>query len=111
MQMKSVTGLQNIDAKQGIRDFFEIPLKELLACEIKSGLVSGGSQIHAYILSKGEQCHLTFVVPENSELLKRFAQNTVENVDELTNNLKQYFENTDWIYLKEEPEEEQSENI
>ena len=37
MQMDSVTGLQNIDEKQGIRDFFEIPLKELLACEIKSG--------------------------------------------------------------------------
>ena len=101
MQMKSVTNLQNIDEKKGVRDYFEIPIKEILACEVKSGLVSGGSQINAYILSKGEQLHLTFVVAEESGLLKRFKQKTVENVDELTNNLKKYFENTDWIYLKD----------
>ncbi len=107
MRMGSGGNLQNIDAKKGIRDYFEIPIKEILACEIKGGLVSGGSQINAYLLSKGEQYHLTFVVPDDSGLLKRFSQNTVENVDELTNNLKSYFENTDWIYLKEgvNPEE------
>jgi len=101
MKMRS-TNLQNIDASKGVRDYFEIPVKEILACEIKDDLVSGGSQINAYLLSKGEQYHLTFVVPEESDLLKRFQQNTVENVDELTNNLKQYFENSDWIYLTEE---------
>ena len=79
-----------------------IPIKEILACEIKSGVVSGGSQINAYLLSKGEQMHLTFVVPEDSGLLKRFSQNTVENSDELVKNLKSYFENTEWIYLQEE---------
>ena len=91
MRMGSGGNLQNIDAKKGIRDYFEIPIKEILACEIKGGLVSGGSQINAYLLSKGEQYHLTFVVPDDSGLLKRFSQNTVENVDELTNNLKSYF--------------------
>ena len=93
--------LENIDVKKGIRDYFEIPIKEILACEIKSGLVSGGSQINVYLLSKGEQVHLTFVIPLTSELLKRFKQIQVENLDELTNNLKKYFENTDWIYLEE----------
>jgi hypothetical protein len=102
MKMRSVTNLQNIDEKKGIRDFFEIPVKELLACTIASGMVSGGHQIYAYILSKGEQFHLTFVAVEGSDLLKRFQQIQVENVDELTKNLKEYFENTDWIYLKEE---------
>jgi hypothetical protein len=104
MRMGSAANLQNIDSKKGVREYFEIPIKEILGCEIKSGLVSGGSQINAYLLSKGEQLHLTFVVPENSELLKRFQQNQVENTDELVKNLKQYFENIDWIYLKDEKE-------
>jgi len=108
MRMRS-SNLQNIDAKKGVRDYFEIPIKEILACEIKGELVSGGSQINAYLLSKGEQLHLTFVVAEDSGLLKRFQQNTVDNVDELTNNLKSYFENTDWIYLKEEEGEAEAE--
>ncbi len=100
--MKMETGrLENIDVKKGIRDYFEVPIKEILACEIKSGLVSGGSQINAYMLSKGEQVHLTFVISETSELLKRFKHIQVKNLDELTNNLKKYFENTDWIYLKD----------
>jgi hypothetical protein len=102
MRMGSASDLQNIDSKKGVRDYFDIPIKEILGCEIKSGLVSGGSQINAYLLSKGEQLHLTFVVPEDSGLLKRFSQNTVENTDELVKNLKSYFENIDWIYLKEE---------
>lgn len=105
VRMKSATTLQNIHEKKGTRDYFEIPIKEILACEVQSGIVSGGSQIYAYILSKGEQLHLTFVVSDDSGLLKRFKQNTVENVNELTNNLKDYFENTDWINLKEEEEE------
>lgn len=102
MRMGSASNLQNIDANKGVRDYFEIPVKEILGCEIKGGLVSGGAQINAYLLSKGEQYHLTFVVPEESGLLKRFQQKIVESVDELTNNLKTYFENTEWIYLKEE---------
>lgn len=108
MQMKSVAQLQNIDEMKGVRDFFEIPIKEILGCEIKPGVVSGGSQINVYILSKGEQCHLSFVIPEESGLCKRFQQKQVAGVDELTNNLKQYFEKTDWIYLKEEGKEGES---
>jgi hypothetical protein len=105
MRMGTATNLQNIAVDKGVRDYFEIPIKEILGCEIQSGLVSGGSQIYAYLLSKGEQLHLKFVVPENSELLKRFEQNQVESTEELTKNLKVYFENTDWIYLKEEESE------
>ncbi len=101
MKMGTVTNLQNIDEKEGIRDFFEIPVKEILGCTITTGLVSGGHQIYVYILSKGEQYHLTFIAIEGSELLKRFQQKTVENVEELTKNLKQYFANTDWIYLRD----------
>jgi hypothetical protein len=101
MPMDAVA-LKNIDTRKGVRDFFDVPIKEIIACEIHGGLVSGGSQIYAYLLSKGEQFHLTIVVQEDSGLLKRFQQNTVENVEELTNNLKVYFENNDWIYLKEE---------
>jgi hypothetical protein len=105
MRMGTASNLQNIAIDKGVRDYFEIPIKEILGCEIKSGLVSGGSQIYAYLLSKGEQLNLKFVVPENSELLKRFEQNQVESTEELTKNLKVYFENTDWIYLKEEEPE------
>jgi hypothetical protein len=104
MQMKSVAKLQNIDEMKGVRDYFEIPIKEILGCEIKPGVVSGGSQVNVYILSKGEQCHLSFVIPSESGLFKRFQQKQVSGVDELTANLKQHFENTDWIYLKEEGE-------
>jgi hypothetical protein len=102
VQMKSASNLKNIDEMKGVRAYFEIQIKELLACEIKSGLVSSGIQVNVYILSKGEQIHLTFVLQENSKLLKRFKQMQVENLDELTNNLKVHFENTDWIYLKDE---------
>ncbi|MCK5562431.1 MAG: hypothetical protein KAJ51_17655, partial [Thermoplasmata archaeon] len=105
MPMESI-GLKNIDTKKGVRDFFEIPIKEILACEIHGGLVSGGSQIYAYLLSKGEQYHLTIIVKEDSGLLIRFMQNAVENIEELTNNLKLYFENSDWIYIKEKEGEE-----
>lgn len=101
MKMQSVTNLENIDEKKGIRDFFEIPVKEILACNIKTGMVSGGHQIYVFILSKGEQYHLTFIAVDGSELLKRFQQKTVENVDELAKNLKNYFENTDWVYIRE----------
>ena len=106
IKMESAGGLQNIDEVKGVRNYFEILVKELLACEIKSGMVSSGVQVNSYILSKGEQVHLTFVTREDSELLKRFKQNQVENLDELTNNLKTYFENTDWIYLKDEGDED-----
>ena len=49
-------------------------------------------------MAAGEQYRLTFLCKEDSELLKRFKKNTVENVDELVANLKKYFENTDWVF-------------
>ena len=105
MKLDSVTDLQKIDTGSGVREYFEIPIKEIIACEIKEGVVSSGEHVNAYILSKGEQYHLSFVTPPGSELSKRFRQNQVGNVDELTKNLKDHFENTDWIYLEEEIEE------
>jgi hypothetical protein len=102
MQMKSGHNLQNIDEKKGIRDYFAIPIKEILACTINTGLVSGGHQIYVYILSKGEQHHLTFIAIPGSDLLARFEKIQVENVDELTKNLKEFFEKSDWIYIKDE---------
>ncbi len=101
MQMRSAATLKNIDEKKGIRDFFEIPIKEILGCTISSGLVSGGYQLYIYILSKGEQYHLQFIAIEGSDLLRRFKQKEVINVEELTKNLKQYFENTNWIYVND----------
>jgi hypothetical protein len=47
-------------------------------------------------MAGGEQYTITFLAQENSELLKRFRNNTVESVDELVQNLKKYFENTEW---------------
>ncbi len=102
MKLDSVMDLQKIDPELGVREYFEIPIKEILACEIKSGVVSSGEHINVYILSKGEQCHLSFVAPPDSELLKRFRNNQVQNVDELTKNLKEHFQNIDWMYIDKE---------
>jgi hypothetical protein len=101
MKLDSVTDMQKLTTGSGIREYFEIPIKEIIACEIKEGVVSSGLHINAYLLSKGEQFHLSFVTPPGSELHKRFRQNQVQNVDELTKNLKDHFENTKWIYLEE----------
>jgi hypothetical protein len=101
MKLDSVTDMQKLDTGSGVREYFEIPIKEIIACEIKEGVVSSGLHVNAYILSKGEQYHLSFVTPPNSELHKRFKQNQVANVDELTKNLKDHFENTNWIYIEE----------
>jgi hypothetical protein len=80
------------------RDYFELLVKELIACEIAEGVVSAGQQISAYVMAGGEQYKLSFLAQDDSELLKRFRKNTVENVDELVANLKKYFENSDWVY-------------
>ena len=79
-------------------DYFELLVKELIACEIAEGVVSAGQQIAVYVMAGGEQYKLAFLAQDESDLLKRFKKNTVENVDELTQNLKKYFENTDWVY-------------
>jgi hypothetical protein len=102
MKLDSVTDMQKLNAGSGVREYFEIPIKEIIACEIKEGVVSSGLHINAYLLSKGEQFHLSFVTPPGSELHRRFKQNQVQNVDQLTKNLKDHFENTKWIYLEED---------
>ncbi len=84
------------------REYFEILIKEILACEMKDQSMSSGEHVNVYILSKGEQFHLKMVLPHESELLKRFKKKTVENSGELVKNIKEYFENTNWIYTEEE---------
>ena len=98
MEMEPVGSLKGIHKSSGTRDYIELLVKELLACEIKAGVVSAGEQVNAYVMAAGEQYRLTFLCKEDSELLKRFKKNTVENVDELVANLKKYFENTDWVF-------------
>lgn len=98
MEMDPVGNLKSVHKHKGARDYFELMVKELLGCEIKTGLVSSGEQINAYIMASGEQYHLTFLSKEDSTLLKKFRNKTVESVDELVQNLKKYFENTEWIF-------------
>ena len=98
VEMGPVGNLKHVSAHKGARDYFELLVKELLACEVKGGLVSSGEQINAYIMASGKQYHLTFLAKEESKLLERFKNNTVESVDELVANLKKYYENTDWIH-------------
>jgi hypothetical protein len=93
-----VEGLKGIDKSSGVRDYFEFMIKELLACEIKSGVVSSGEQINTYILAAGKQYHMTFLGKEDSDLLKKFQNNTIDNVEDLAVNLKKHYENTDWIF-------------
>jgi hypothetical protein len=93
-----VDKLKGMDKSSGVRDYFEFMIKELLACEIKSGVVSAGEQINTYVLAAGKQYHMTFLGKEDSDLLKKFQNNTIENVEELVQNLKKHYENTDWIF-------------
>jgi hypothetical protein len=39
------------------------------------------------------------VLPEDSDLLKRLMNKRVDNLDELVNNLKDYFQKTEWMYV------------
>jgi len=97
VEMGPVGNLKGVGSGRSVRDYFELMVKEVLACEIKSGVVSAGEQIVAYIMAAGKQYTLAFLAKDESELLKRFRKNTVENVDELVQNLKKYFENTEWV--------------
>jgi hypothetical protein len=88
-----------------VREYFEIPIKEILACEIKSGHVPRREFVNAYILSGKSQYHLSFVLRSDSSLLARFRNNQVENVMELTKNIKFHYNNTSWIHLPVKPKD------
>jgi len=101
MQLRSFQA-DNIEAK----DFFEIPIKEILACEIKGGMSEGTYHINAYILSKGEQFHMFFGATDEDPLYQRFKNKQVDKVDTLVQNIKEYFKNTEWIFVTKEEIEE-----
>ncbi len=85
-----------------VREYFEIPNIEIMASERKEGAVSLGVMVNVYVLSSGNQFHLSMVLDEESGLMKRLMNKRVESLDELVANLKEFFKRTDWIYLEGE---------
>jgi len=88
--------------KAQTHDYFEVLNKEILACEVRNSKLANAELVNIYILSKGEQCHMSVALPTNSPLLERFKQKLVANSNELVKNIKDYFQNTNWIYSDEE---------
>jgi len=84
------------------REYFDIPNIEVMASEKKEGAVSVGEMVNVYVLSSGNQFHLSMVLPSDSDLLKRLMKKRVENLDQLVNNLKDYFQNDDWMFTEQE---------
>jgi hypothetical protein len=84
------------------REFFEIPNIEIMASERKEGAVSVGEMVNVYVLSSGNQFHLSMVLTSDSDLLKRLMNKRVQNLDELVNNLKDYFQKTEWMFTDAE---------
>lgn len=80
------------------REYFDIPNIEIMASERREGAVSVGQMINVYILSSGNQFHLSLVLTEDSELLGRLMNKKIKSLNDLVNNLKDYFKNTDWMY-------------
>ncbi|MGA1792958.1 MAG: hypothetical protein ACMUHM_03315 [Thermoplasmatota archaeon] len=84
------------------REYFDIPNIEVMASEKKEGAVSVGEMVNVYVLSSGNQFHLSMVLPSDSDLLKRLMNKRVENLDQLVNNLKDYFQKDDWMFTEAE---------
>ncbi len=80
------------------REYFEIPTIEIMASEKREGAVSVGQMVNVYVLSSGNQFHLSMVLANDSDLMNRLMNKRIKALDELVNNLKQYFQQTDWIY-------------
>jgi hypothetical protein len=98
-----ITDIKGVDSrKMNVKDYFVVPIREILGCEIRSDLVATGEHINVYILSEGTQYHITFVAPKNSSLLLRLKRKRVDNVNELIKNIKYYAENTGWVTQPEE---------
>ena len=97
--MGSSFSLGDMGSDATVREYFEIPNIEIMASEKKEGAVSVGDMVNVYILSSGNQFHLSFVLGAESDLLKRLMNKRVSSSDELVKNLKEFFKNTDWMYL------------
>ncbi|MDG6225822.1 MAG: hypothetical protein QCI82_09960 [Candidatus Thermoplasmatota archaeon] len=80
------------------REYFEIPNIEIMASERREGAVSVGQMVNVYVLSSGNQFHLSLVLTEDSELLMRLMNKRIKALNDLVNNLKDHFKNTDWMY-------------
>ncbi|MCU0798485.1 MAG: hypothetical protein MUC62_02290 [Candidatus Thermoplasmatota archaeon] len=85
-----------------VREYFEIPNIEIMASEKKEGAVSVGEMVNVFILSTGNQFHLSMVLPKDSGLLSRLMNKRVQSLDELVNNLKDLFKQTEWMYNEQE---------
>ncbi len=85
-----------------VREYFEIPNIEIMASERKEGAVSVGEMVNVFILSTGNQFHLSMVLPKESGLLSRLMNKRVQSLDELVNNLKDLFKQTEWMYTEQE---------
>lgn len=85
-----------------VREYFEIPNIEIMASERKEGAVSVGEMVNIFILSTGNQYHLSMVLPKESGLLSRLMNKKVQSLDELVNNLKDLFKQTEWMYTEHE---------
>jgi hypothetical protein len=94
--------LGGLSAGAATREYFEIPNIEVMASERKEGAVSVGEMVNVYILSSGNQFHLSMVLTSDSDLLKRMMNKRVDNLDELVNNLKDYFQKTEWMFTEAE---------
>lgn len=102
--MESTFDLGDMSKGTVVREFFEIPNIEIMGTENKEGAVSTGEMVNIYILSSGNQFHLSMVLGEGSGLLQRLMNKKVETLDELVNNLKEFFRKTDWMFLGNEME-------
>ncbi len=98
-EMGSSFSLGEMGSDATVREYFEIPNIEIMASEKKEGAVSVGDMVNVYILSSGNQFHLSFVLGAESGRLRRLMNKRVSSSDELVKNLKEFFKNTDWMYL------------
>jgi len=91
-------GIGNMASGGAQREYFEIPVIEIMASEKREGAVSVGQMVNVYILSSGNQLHLSMVLTDDSDLLNRLMNKKIKSLDELVNNLKEFFQRTDWLY-------------
>jgi hypothetical protein len=107
--MKAPTGstfeLGDMSPGATVREYFEIPNIEIMGAERKEGAVSVGVMVNVYVLSSGNQYHISMVLTSDSDLLTRLMNKQVKDLDELVNNLKDFFNRTDWMYMDGEHEQ------
>ena len=101
-EMKTSFELGKVSAGATVREYFEIPNIEIMASERKEGAVSKGVMVNVYVLSSGNQFHLSMVLDDESDLLDRLMNKKVDSLDQLVNNLKDFFQRTEWMYTESE---------